>query len=472
MNKETLMVNEDVDGASLRDPDGHVFYRDGRVLRCMAGRHAGQWLDWFRTPEAERLFNGGLLIGTSVDEAIDDAAGGCRLVLSHERVEWITYVQEWSFSMLRAAALLHLELMEKLLPAGMILKDANPANVQWHGGRMRMIDVASVQAYRGGAWRAYGQFCRTMLFPLFACAYGGIPLNMLVKGAGRNGIDAIVASRLLPGIASFRSGVFTHVHLQRILQRFIDRFGMPELSEEQVSAVSSRSVLKMVHGLRVALERMPAPKPTSWTDYVKTSTYSAEAFERKRSVVKRWLASHISSEALVLDVGCNTGVYSHIAASRARQVIAIDADMACVDEIWRAATPNVLPLVVDFADATSPGGWALREQRAFKDRVRPDVALWLAVIHHLAIHNGIRLPDVCKEILKTSPLLVVEFVDPEDDMVKALLSERGIERLDYTRGKFLECLSSANAQVLDSEVLSPTRQLYMIKSSSADSRYQ
>jgi len=163
-----------------------------------------------------------------------------------------------------------------------------------------------------------------------------------------------------------------------------------------------------------------------------------------------------------MDVGCNTGVYARLAAARARQVIAIDADMPCIDEIWRTAPPNILPLVVDFADATAPSGWALREQRAFSSRVRPYVSLWLAVVHHLAIRNGIRLEQVCRGILAVSPLLVIEFVDPEDEMVRAMMVERGVERRDYTRAAFLGHLADCGAEILDIEELSPTRQLYLV----------
>lgn len=463
MTRVAMMNGERVDGASLRDPTGMVFHKDGQIWRRMRGDDARQWLAWSNTPEAAQLFEDGSIIRTTVESVQDDACG-CELLLSHERVEWLSYAQEWSFSMLRDAALLHLRLMERLLPSGWILKDAHSANVQWHAGRMLFIDVASVQPYRGGAWRAYGQFCQTMLFPLLASAYGGMPMNMLLKGAGRNGIDAKLTSRLLPASATFRPGVFTHVQLQRILQRFIDRFGMPSVSHEQIAAVSSQALLDMVRRLRVTLERMPIPKATTWTGYVQTSTYSSEQLEHKKQVVSRWLATHVDAGAVVLDVGCNTGVFSRLSAARARQVISIDADMPCIDEIWRSAPANILPLVVDFADETPASGWALGEQRAFSDRVRADASLWLAVIHHLAIHNGIRLPEVCRGILNSSRILMVEFVDPEDEMVKALLAERGIDRPDYTRAGFLQCVASEGGEVLDLEVLSPTRQIYLIRS--------
>lgn len=462
-----MQNKNEMDGASLRDPAGYVFHQDGQVWRCMYGMVAREWLAWFQTPEATELFDSGLLVRTTVKKVSEGGSYDFQLLLNHERVEWISYAQEWSFTMLRDAALLHLDLMERLLPFGMILKDANPSNVQWHEGRMCFIDVASVQPYKGGAWLAYGQFCQTMLFPLLSAAYGGMPLNTLLKGTGRLGITSALTSRLLGGRASFRSGVFVHVHLQRVLQSFIDRFGMADLSQEQVSAMSSQAVLNLVKSLRFALEKLPAPQQTAWTGYTRTSSYSEEQLERKRLLVETWLSMHIGRTDVVLDVGCNTGSYSRVAAAYARQVIAIDADMPCVDEIWRTAPSNILPLVVDIADQTPGGGWALSEQRPFLSRVQPDASLWLAVIHHLAIRNGIRLPEVCKEILKTSPLLIIEFVDPEDSMVQALLLERGIERLDYSRQKFLDLIKEAGAEIVKSESLSGTRQIYLIRSITA-----
>lgn len=457
------------DGASLRDPMGHVFHEGGRVLRSMKGEEARRWLAWFSSAEAIALFGEGWFVGTRTVDVRDGGSEGFAVVLEHERVEWISYSQEWCFSMLRDAALLHLDLMERLLPTGAILKDANPANVQWHDGRLRFIDVASVQSYAGGAWRAYGQFCQTMLFPLLVSAYGGVPLNLVLKGCGRNGLPASLAAKWLRGRAAFRPGVFTHVRLQTWLQRFIDRFGMPALSEGQVSTVSADAVLRMVAGLRRVLQRMPTPASTAWSQYVGTSTYSVEQTDRKKALVEAWLGTKMPEPRVVLDVGCNTGTYAKVAAARVRQVIAVDTDMACVDELWRTRTPNILPLVVDLSDPTPAAGWALSEQRSFPSRVKPDVSLWLAVIHHLAVHNGIRLPEVVRRLLATSPWVVIEFVDPEDEMVRALLAERAVERPDYTRAGFLQSVVAAGAEVREVAELSATRQLYLITTAASAS---
>ncbi len=88
------------------------------------------------------------------------------MVLSHERIPFVSYPYEWSFAMLREAALLQLELTERALDHGLILKDASPYNVQFRGSRPVFIDVSSFERLREGEpWVGYRQFCMLFLYP-------------------------------------------------------------------------------------------------------------------------------------------------------------------------------------------------------------------------------------------------------------------------------------------------------------------
>ena len=92
----------------------------------------------------------------------------------HERVPLISWPYEWSFSMLRAAALLTLELMEQALADDAILKDATPFNVQFRGAFPVLIDTGSIVPLEAGQpWEGYGQFCRMILFPLMLQSWKG-----------------------------------------------------------------------------------------------------------------------------------------------------------------------------------------------------------------------------------------------------------------------------------------------------------
>lgn len=402
----------------------------------------------------------------AMDSIYSDGKG---LVLEHERIPFISYASEWSQTMLRDAALLHLDLMERLIPLGWTLKDANPANVQWRLGKPCLIDTASIEPYARGPWRAYGQFCKTMLFPLYISAYsGGKSLQPVLRGYGLKGMDALSASRHLRGIAAFKPGVFVHLKLQAYLQRMADRRQAHPADAEKLnglaSKVSSEAVLSLIRGLRRTLEALPLPEKSSWVGYAQTSTYSADQLKVKQELVASWFTQYGKPGDVVLDVGCNTGVYSKLLAQLGAKVIAVDGDMACVDALYRQHHEGVLPLVLDMAEPTGPAGWALGEQKAFADRVKPDWSTWLAVIHHLSVHDGVRMDEVVQQILRTSRYLVVEFVGREDPMVQALLEERSEERPDYCIENFEVFVIGLNCEVIDRRVITPTRTLYLLKS--------
>jgi hypothetical protein len=104
-------------------------------------------------------------------------------LLEHERVPFVSYPYEWTFSMLRDAALLQLELQLQALEEGLTLKDASPYNVQWRGSRPVFVDVGSFERLREGEpWAGYRQFCTLYLYPLLLQAYKGIPFQPWLRG--------------------------------------------------------------------------------------------------------------------------------------------------------------------------------------------------------------------------------------------------------------------------------------------------
>ena len=57
----------------------------------------------------------------------------------------------------------------------------------------------------------------------------------------------------------------------------------------------------------------------------------------------------------MLDVGCNTGVYSNLAADAGAEVVSIDTDVQAVDRLCaslKGSGRNILPLCVDLAHPT------------------------------------------------------------------------------------------------------------------------
>src|SRR5690606_26122007 len=119
--------------------------------------------------------------------APDPAAAGdadrVEVVLRHERVPFISYPDEWTFSMLKDAAAAHLDLLLAAVPEGIITKDGTAYNLQWRGTQPVFIDLGSFERLRDGEpWAGYRQFCQTMLYPLMLQSHLDIDFRPWLRG--------------------------------------------------------------------------------------------------------------------------------------------------------------------------------------------------------------------------------------------------------------------------------------------------
>ena len=85
---------------------------------------------------------------------------------------------------------------------------------------------------------------------------------------------------------------------------------------------------------------------------------------------------------------------------------------------------RILPLVVDLADPSPAIGWRSRERPAFVERMRPDLVLCLAVVHHLALTNNVPLDEIVAFLADFGAPLVVEFPHRDDVMATRLLARK------------------------------------------------
>jgi ribosomal protein L11 methylase PrmA len=144
----------------------------------------------------------------------------------------------------------------------------------------------------------------------------------------------------------------------------------------------------------------------------------------------------------VLDIGCNTGQFSILAARSGARVVAIDYDPVVVGALWTAArreSLDILPLVVHLGRPTPAAGWRNEEFPSFLDRARGrfDAVLMLAVLHHLLVTERVPLESVLQTAAElTADLLVIEFVGVEDAMFRRIARGREALHRDLTPERF------------------------------------
>jgi hypothetical protein len=423
--------------------------------------------DW--SAFCERLYPGLAAERLIIDhqEAPLDAAAlpGAVAVIRPRELHLLSYPYEWSFSQLREAALLTLELQKRALAAGMRLKDASAYNVQFDGGRPILIDSLSFEvADPAEPWPAYRQFCEHFLAPLALVAYRDPRCALLLRDF-IDGIPLDLATRLLPGRTRLRPGLLAHLHLHAGAQRRIAATG-PTAEHRPPRRMTKLGQEALLDSLRRAVEGLRWTPSGHWVQYGRQTSYTERGAASKREIVERMLTD--SPGAVVWDLGANVGTYSTIAAGDGRQVIAFDQDAGSVEHHWRSlsaeARASVLPLVMDLSNPSPALGWALEERRSLVERGPADVILALALVHHLAIGNNVPLGRIADFFSRLGRRAIIEFVPKEDPMTQHLLTARPDIFPDYTLDGMRAALARHFDIISEVSVEDSLRTLFLLES--------
>jgi hypothetical protein len=323
-----------VEPGSFRDRTARVFYQDGRVYRGLRNDAAAEWRALSATAFfGRRVAEGSIVATRDVERETGPAFDAWDAVLEHDRIPFVTYPYEWCFGMLQDAALLQLDLVLDALAEKLTLKDCTPFNIQWVGRRPVFIDVTSfVRRAAGEPWIGYRQFCELFLFPLLLQAYKGVAFHPWLRGS-LEGMDAADCWRLMSAGDLRRPGVFSRVYLTSVMQRRYGGGQQDATRELQAAGFATELIARNVRKLKRLVEGLRWSASSHWVEYVTTNTYDEADEAAKVEFVSSVLAER--PRTLVWDVGCNTGRFSRLAAAHAGHVVAMDADHAAVERLYR-----------------------------------------------------------------------------------------------------------------------------------------
>jgi hypothetical protein len=459
------------DPGSFRDRNGRVFHQDGKVFRLLNQDALQNWKLLSATQFFVKEMENQQIIPT---EQIENPpsfgvslADSWKALLKHQKIPFISYPYEWSFGMLKDAALLQLRLLQESLKEGMILKDSSPYNIQWIGTIPVFIDILSFEKWNAGeAWIGYRQFCQMFLYPLFLQSYKEISFQQWLRGSV-DGIGVDQCNQIFSVWDWFRPGIFAHCYLQSKLQASYASKQVSVTSQLKSAGFSEQMILHNVKGLERVVEKLNWKRKSSeWSEYADHTSYSREDQDRKINFVRT--AVQTKKWSLVWDLGCNTGVYSRIASENASYVLAMDADQLSVEQFYQELksqkNQNILPLVMNLTDASSNLGWRGIERRGLKERGKADLALCLALIHHIVITGNVPMRDFIEWLSEQCNALIIEYVSKDDPMVKRLLLNKRDNYEDYEQ-EFFEKTLAEHFEIESREMLrSGTRTLYFARS--------
>jgi len=438
---------------SYRDPSGYVFRREGRVFRAVDQQCRDLLAELADNGLLPKLLREHAIVQT---DFVDDEAllrslqaehPGYDHFLKHETLSTISYPYEWSVSMLADAGILTLDLQMRLLGSGCSLKDATAYNVQFVGGRPIFIDLSSIERPRRlDLWFALGQFTQMFTFPLLLCRHAGWDLrSYFLANLGGRGIEEV--ARSFGWLQRLRPRMLLDLTLPLLLHRWAEK-GQQRTRREMLEKPKTDTGPQILNlkRLRSKIAKLAnGYKPRGvWSEYTQICNYDDEAEQTKKSMVREFLDS--TRPERVLDLGCNTGDYSRLAADCGAEVLAVDSDHDAVEILYRQLREDpapITPMVIDLCNPSPGIGYMNRERVPFLDRVRADCLLALALMHHLLVSGNLP-PAAIRDMLfeLTNRDLVLEFIPTDDGMFQRLMKFRvdlfGDLTLDTCRNVFLE----------------------------------
>jgi hypothetical protein len=447
--------------SSYRDPSGFIFEKEGVLYRQINKIFKEDFDSFISSGCYENFVKKGMLIP---HEIVDENLTGTEeyyKTLKPEPVPFISYPYEWSFDMLKDAALLTLQLLKESIGFGMILKDATPYNIQWYKGRLIFIDSLSFEKYNEQEpWIAYRQFCETFLSPLLLMHYSKQPLQQL-QLSYPEGIPLAVTKSLLPRRSRFSLHVWLHIHLHAKVSM------QNKTNNSRQNKFSKQKLLNLILSLETLIKKLKfTGQISTWSEYYDEASQRNDYLEQKKQLINNWTTS-LPGIKTAADLGANDGVFSMLLANKNMVTLACDFDPVCINNLYNEVKKNKLlfiqPLVIDISNPSPAIGVNNTERTSFISRTKVDLAMALAVIHHLVIGKNIPLDKIADLFSQLCNYLIIEFVPKEDEKIQLMLKSKKDIYMAYTENNFESAFTKYFAIEDKQAVGSSGRILYLMK---------
>jgi hypothetical protein len=175
LKNERMKDNLDIEYStnSMVDDFGRVFFFNEKVYRAISPLHESSCNELLNSTLFKELIERGYVPNTTVSTF---KVEGCNLVLEHEKLVEI-HQHEWSFDMLKDAALMVWDFNSLCNTHGYELKDAHNLNICFRGTTPVYVDIGSIAHKRKGSWIAYNEYLFSLVMPLLFWSKGYIYIS-------------------------------------------------------------------------------------------------------------------------------------------------------------------------------------------------------------------------------------------------------------------------------------------------------
>ncbi len=341
------------------------------------------------------------------------------LVIEHERLENITYFNEWTKKQKVIAAKAVIELQLGLVKKGFYLNDPHSFNITFKYHQPVYFDFGSIKNGQiKPSWWFIKCFCGwtesdywdEVLQINFTQKYW-IAIQMIFTESPYD--------YLLDRISKFETG-------------FVERQIINLLRKKGFAGKVTR---KIINALPLLFSNF-----SNWTDYEQKSPELDLNNARNKNIL------HLFNQykpKKVLDIGANKGAFCLLALDQgADEAIAIDLDNYSLDYLLSQIKFNNIKITIARLNIMNypenPGHY--RSYLPVHERLYCNFTICLAVVHHVCYFGNSSFEEFAEKLnLFTQKIVIVEFI-PYDDVHLAGQSYKGKDRSWYNLDNFINVM--------------------------------
>jgi len=283
-----------------------------------------------------------------------------------------------------------------------------------------------------------------------------------------DGIPVKLIASLLPSRSKLSSVLFTNIHL---LAKMESKHSEDYNVETKITKLSKKAHNNIIDSLFNYIKKLELKEASEWGDYYTKTNYKADAFEKKKELIRKWVLS-LNPQKLI-DIGGNDGTFVRTVKDKVPFILVTDIDYNAVDNNYRQVKKNneenILPFVCDILQPAPGIGFNNTERNSLIFRLKefaPDVTLALALIHHITLSGNVPFEKSAEFFASFSKYLIIEFPTREDSWVESLLIRKRefINHFDFYNETNFEIAYSNYFDILEKQQIeNSNRIMYLIK---------
>ena len=385
-----------------RDNTGRVFTWNGRIFRGIFPESESHVRSLFSTGFLDELISHNFSPRTWIT---DYKLEGFSLILEHEEIWPVVYPQEWTFSMLKDAALLVCKIGLIAKDYGLNMRDCHGLNVLFDGVSPKFTDLGSFLPDTCLGWRPYEEFLRFYYYPLSIWRHNAFVGKLSIFSGNLTFHENYwqyqypflrwMNPDLLGRLAKLhlKPEILASKPLSDFQQRSWSRSKLlHELVKRRIIPAKStdlRKVMRKIEGIRKYVTK------STWGSYHAEIGEKAKRFDRIVEFIKG-LGDDVRT---AVDLGGNQGKFSRllIQHTELEKVVCIDNDENAIDNGYnqeRAADSGK----ITFAHFDFMGCIAKLRFMLPTERFKSDIVIALALTHHLILSQGYDLDEILRSI--------------------------------------------------------------------------